>query len=103
MVYFVQDERGGPIKIGYCGEGQAARRLAQIQTHNPSPLRMTRVIQGDRGVERELHKRFADLRIRGEWFYPATELAVLAEAIDASDMAMQIVAAAEDILTQGAV
>lgn len=97
MVYFAQAEWGGPIKIGYCGAGQEANRLRMIQTHNPTPMRLTRVIEGDRIDERQLHTRFAEARVRGEWFYPTAELAALAEAVGEDRMQADIVAAAEKI------
>lgn len=97
MIYFAQAEWGGPVKIGYCGTGQETNRLRMIQTHNPTPMRLTRVIKGDRADERALHQRFADLRIRGEWFYPAPELAALATAISAEQMETDVLTAAEAI------
>lgn len=102
MVYFVQAEWGGPIKIGYCRDGGETARLKQIQTHNPDPLCITRVIPGDLTVERALHHRFADLRIRGEWFYPAPVLASVADAIDDEHMGDYVIAAAEAVLAERA-
>jgi hypothetical protein len=66
-VYFIAQGEGGPIKIGYTTK-KATWRLSELQVASPQPLVLLAVIQGDREVEVELHTRFADLRIRGEWF-----------------------------------
>ncbi len=81
--YFLQGEHGGPIKIGRVDGGRAWRRMLDLQIGNPVTLRQTRVVAGDH--EAELHQRFADYRIRGEWFYPVPLLAEVAHAI-AQDM-----------------
>lgn len=69
-VYFAQaDDR---VKIGW--SKQVASRIAQLQTGCPSPLKLLGVIPGARGLERQLHERFAGLRLTGEWFRAAPEL-----------------------------
>jgi hypothetical protein len=72
FVYFFQAETGGPIKIGLSGNPN--NRLASVQTGHPTKLRMLSVVEGGSKTERELHSRFAHLRLEGEWFAPAEEL-----------------------------
>ncbi len=73
MIYFVQSEEGGPIKIGTteC----LAQRLPCLRTDCGKPdLRVLAVINGGRAEEQGLHKRFSRLRLDGEWFEPANDL-----------------------------
>jgi hypothetical protein len=68
VVYFIA--AGSPpeaVKIGYTLR-DAGARLNGIQTSNHLEVRLLGTIPGDRGVERALHRRFAHLRLRGEWF-----------------------------------
>jgi len=73
-VYFIQSEKGGPIKIGFSEKPES--RLNNLQTSHPDKLIILGCIKGDQSMERELHKRFSKYRIRqdGEWFNPGLEL-----------------------------
>lgn len=72
-VYFIQCVAGGPIKIGTAQD--VDNRLKAIQACCPYPLRVLHVIQGaSQAVEAKLHKRFAALRLHGEWFDANSEL-----------------------------
>jgi hypothetical protein len=70
VIYFMQSGRGGPIKIGFT-ECTAERRLAELQTGNPSELIVLTVLSGTQAQEKELHRLLAAHRIQGEWFEPA--------------------------------
>ena len=72
MVYFLQAEDGGAIKVGYAAVPR--KRLKQLQTASSVPLRLLRTIKGGRDLETALHVRFAPLRTCGEWFRPGTDL-----------------------------
>lgn len=78
VVYFIQSVNGGPIKIGHASNLLA--RLKHIQVSNPEQLCIVAVCAGGRALERELHAKFSDSHIRGEWFHPTPD--ILAE-IDA--------------------
>lgn len=74
-VYFIQEvtgEEAAPIKIGYARDPIA--RLRELQCGNSKPLILGTYIDGNRGLERRLHVRFAKDRIRGEWFTSSKEL-----------------------------
>lgn len=71
-VYFIQCGEGGPIKIGMAVNVQ--RRLELLQTGCPHLLTVLAAVAGDRATERAFHERFVDLRMRGEWFWPARPL-----------------------------
>lgn len=63
-IYFAQ--AGEFIKIGIAYN--VAERLRQLQIHSPEDVTLLGTINGDYGVEQEIHKRLASARHRGEWF-----------------------------------
>jgi excisionase family DNA binding protein len=63
---------GGPIKIGSADNVQ--KRLERIQTYNPQPVELLVSLPGGFRKEKELHKRFAHLRMHHEWFRSAPDL-----------------------------
>lgn len=65
-VYFVKCEDTRHVKIGY--SDNIRRRLVTLRISSPSHLHFIGWIDGDRSIETELHRRFADDRVRGEWF-----------------------------------
>lgn len=72
-VYFVQamtDE--APIKIGISWD--VYHRFHNLRTASPFELELLGTITGGKEREQEIHRRFAHLRMRGEWFRPAPEL-----------------------------
>lgn len=72
-VYFIRADGPGLIKIGVAGSVQ--HRLSTLQTASPVPLTLIAVIPGvGQPVESELHERFAEDRVRGEWFEPSAKL-----------------------------
>jgi hypothetical protein len=66
FVYFVQQGENGPVKIGRAVDPE--RRVATLQTGNAIDLHLREVVPGDSTLESTMHQRFADARIRGEWF-----------------------------------
>lgn len=66
MIYLIRDTKNGLIKIGKADN--VARRLAQLQTGNASPLFLVAVGPGGYELEKHLHLRLKGLRVRGEWF-----------------------------------
>lgn len=50
------------------------KRLSGLQTSNVEPLKIVATIKGTVEKERQLHKRFAEYRLSGEWFYLSDEL-----------------------------
>lgn len=72
VVYFLQCGDSGPIKIGRAID--VARRMEMLQTGCPYVLQLLGTLDDEEFPEHELHARFADLRLRGEWFHPAKSL-----------------------------
>jgi hypothetical protein len=68
FVYALGEEGTDFVKIGYSHEPVAASRFYGVQCGNPRQLFMIFETIGTRADERELHKRFAHLHVRNEWF-----------------------------------
>ena len=72
-VYFIEDRTGLCfVKIGFTS-GKPEIRMKQLQTANPTKLRLIGVItdfDGKSGqeVESELHEKYKEYRQEGEWF-----------------------------------
>lgn len=62
-IYFLRAEH--IVKIGHTFGGG---RKTELQVGNPTELKVMRMIPGSRKQEKWLHKQFAALHIRGEWF-----------------------------------
>ncbi len=70
-VYFVQagdpDADGGAaIKIGFTTD--LDRRLRQLQTAHPEPLKIIERVIGTRAIEAFFHRLLRPQRIQGEWY-----------------------------------
>ena len=64
----------GPyVKIGF--SENFGRRLIALQQGVPETLTVYSFQAGSDKIEHQLHKRFADYRLRGEWFRKEGELA----------------------------
>lgn len=67
-VYVIrQCQPGAPVyKIG--ASNNPMRRIKTLQTSNPYPLRLVVMFEGDESLEKQLHERYANRRLQGEWF-----------------------------------
>ena len=65
VIYFISadDEL---VKIGHTTNLSA--RLRSLRTAHPKELSILLVIPGSRDDEQELHQRFAEFRVKREWF-----------------------------------
>jgi len=70
MLYLIRCEQY--IKIGVSDAPK--KRIATIQTSNPTPIEVLAVIPGSYDLEAEMHKRFSHLRHNGEWFHDSPEI-----------------------------
>lgn len=79
-VYLIQGVSGGPIKIGVAK--QPEMRLSSMQSASPIRLRILCLFEGGYGRETQLHHRFSEWRLNGEWFDEnCPELAALTAAL----------------------
>ena len=69
MIYFVQVNGGGPIKIGFTRHAPT-RRMVKLQSDCPWQIILLGAIPGTVDDERKLHKEVAAFRTQGEWFEP---------------------------------
>ncbi|MDE2104067.1 MAG: GIY-YIG nuclease family protein [Patescibacteria group bacterium] len=72
MIYFAQSPSTSLIKIGT--SKQLSARLASLAASHGEPLVILGVATGSFPDERELHNKFVDIRVSGEWFYPLPHL-----------------------------
>ncbi len=77
MIYFIQADGVGHIKIGFTDNDDALVRLAQLQTGSPVPLKLLATIPGDMLLETDLKRRFAAHCVTGEWFKPVPDLVAI--------------------------
>jgi hypothetical protein len=66
FIYFLRCGLKGPYKIGFAADPEA--RAAVHQVSNAQELTLLGAYPGTIHDERALHRRFAEQRIRGEWF-----------------------------------
>lgn len=79
MIYFIQAETGGPIKIGFAFDPTAG--VQQVQCGNPEVVRILKTIPGGRKMEKEIHRQLWASHKRGEWFHDTPEVqAFIAQA-----------------------
>lgn len=64
MIYFIMS--GDLVKIGYSNNPK--KRFAALSTGCPFPCHLIGVTEGGPSEEAALHKAFAHLREKGEWF-----------------------------------
>ena len=66
FVYFIEAVGVDRIKIGYSDNPE--QRIKQLLTGSAVSLEMRATMPGSQTTEKELHQRFAHLRIENEWF-----------------------------------
>lgn len=71
FIYFILNEDSQAIKIGLAKD--LTKRLKALQTSSPAVLKLMKALQVNgakeaRDLEQSLHRKFADIRLTGEWF-----------------------------------
>lgn len=87
MIYFIEAEGFGRIKIGYSANPE--RRLLSLSEQAPTRLKLHLSIPGDKDVEWSLHRAFRHSRVIGEWFHISSDLCstiVVLRQAEASDI-----------------
>lgn len=83
-VYFIKEAAMGSIKIGI--SRNVAKRMSELQRVIPQKLECLGCIEGNHMKEKNLHKQFSHLKIRGEWFKPDQELLDFLDQINLEPM-----------------
>ena len=80
QVYFVKNTKG-LIKIG--STMTVMDRIKQLETGASEPLTLIAHLDGSTKRESELHRRFAEYRVHGEWFSPGSSLVSYIQSLGA--------------------
>ncbi len=80
IIYFVQGESGGPIKIGYTKNIE--KRLTLLQSGYPDRLILLASMAGTEENEEAIHIELQQYRLRGEWFSPHENVLEKVKAIN---------------------
>lgn len=69
-LYILSCHDGKFVKIGICKENNIQRRIKNLQTGNPYPIKIEWVEEREvsNKAEKYLHQCFSDKRVHGEWF-----------------------------------
>ncbi len=86
-VYFIQDDPGAPIKIGYTN--RVGARVKALQTGNFRELRLIAVLPAPPCVETAYHRQLRSERKSGEWFAGPATVALVSRACDISEQMIQ--------------
>jgi hypothetical protein len=73
VVYFIQLQPIGPIKIGFTN-GNVALRMKALQQTSPHILKWIGWFPGGRKDELSAHHRLVNSKLRAEWFHPTREV-----------------------------
>lgn len=83
-VYIIREVGGGPVKVGCAG--RASSRINEMQVSNYRELEIVEAFCVPAKkmfiIEKAAHKRFAERRIRGEWFDIPDDVAKMGIALE---------------------
>lgn len=77
LIYFIRVN--DYMKIGYCQYTAIASRLSVVQLNCPYEATLARTMRGTRNTEQALHRHFAHLHARGEWFVFSERMLTITE------------------------
>lgn len=95
FIYFAQVQ-SGPIKIGYT-EKSIQQRLSCLRTGHYEELKLLGSVVGTFDDEQRLHRLVGSSKIRGEWFYPSTEVLALVAKTLADFEAIEVDSCTDDV------
>ena len=84
-VYFMW--AANAIKIGFSVDPTG--RAAALQTGSPLDIRLILAVRKHKKYERDLHRRFRELRVSGEWFRPDPVLLAFIENLQHETISAQ--------------
>lgn len=74
VIYFIHGETTKKIKIGFTDAPIFEGRFQPMKSSSPDRLSFLGGMPGDRGIERELHKKFQSCHSHGEWYFESKEI-----------------------------
>lgn len=77
VVYFIQRQENGPVKIGYTA--RLTRLFSEFYVASPDPVIVRAMVPGGQSLEHWFHRRHADRLMFSDWYEPARE--VIADGI----------------------
>jgi len=80
IIYFFGCETSREIKIGITS-GRVEKRLATLQTARGHKINLLATLPGTIKLERALHDRFSQHRLKGEWFMPHPDILAFIDQI----------------------
>jgi hypothetical protein len=80
-VYMIRAGKTDMVKIGWSLFSPNNRQI-QLQFNHYELLKVIRVIEGPRAMERWFHLRFAEQNVRGEWFHLTSEMLTVTPSHD---------------------
>lgn len=80
-VYFIRCAETRRVKIGLSAD--PFKRVSKINSDSPYPVELLAVEDGGAERESELHRRFAAIRLHGEWFAASDDLMAHIETLPA--------------------
>lgn len=88
-VYAIWAQATDLVKFGTAED--VRRRFSQIKVSSPDVLHLVMDVPGDSALEREIHFRFREHRVRGEWFKTSAEvLEFLAGMVEVGAMPVEL-------------
>lgn len=69
-VYFIKHKNYSPIKIGFSSNDLPKCRINCMQTYSPYGVEVIGIIlcEQPKIIEKEIHEKYKDFRLNGEWF-----------------------------------
>lgn len=92
--YFIKSAASGAIKIGRSIDPR--KRLIDLQVASHESLELLGTMEGDH--ERDIHERFADLHIRGEWFRDNGSIAEFIETYNSEPNTDRLIRAVKKLI-----
>jgi hypothetical protein len=107
MIYVIGEACSSFVKIGFAQPkpewslDAVRQRLYALQVGNPRELRLLGAMHGTRQDERNLHRRFTDSHVSGEWFDTSAHMASWIEVARIELERLKVEHAAQEALVTG--
>lgn len=85
-IYFIYNPLNKLVRIGH--SKQVKQLLSSLKTNSGIEMELLGVILGDAAKEKELHQRYQEKHVRGEWYRLTDEIEgdIISDAVDISTL-----------------